>query len=155
MRPAKAQASLRIRAVSPEPSLFAHMKYGSIRCVRPNIRHLASLDGCACVFAEWIHGGQKVPKSHELANLISCWSLYHGEEAEEEEEESHMVWPHLKSVWHEEEESRKQEEEERGRDGKQHQRTDRTGVRRFPECSGRPGKMERYCWFRDCDDRPR
>ena len=26
--PAKAQASLRIRAVSPEPSLFAHMKYG-------------------------------------------------------------------------------------------------------------------------------
>ena len=28
-RPAKAQATLRIRAVSPEPSLFAHMKYGS------------------------------------------------------------------------------------------------------------------------------
>ena len=28
-RPAKAQASLCIRAVSPEPSLFAHMKYGS------------------------------------------------------------------------------------------------------------------------------
>ena len=27
MRPAKAQANLRIRAVSPEPSLFAHMKY--------------------------------------------------------------------------------------------------------------------------------
>ena len=26
-RPAKAQASLRIRAVSPEPSLFAHMNY--------------------------------------------------------------------------------------------------------------------------------
>ena len=26
-RPAKAQASLRIRAVSPEPSLFAHTKY--------------------------------------------------------------------------------------------------------------------------------
>ena len=28
-RPAKAQASLHIRAVSPEPSLFAYMKYGS------------------------------------------------------------------------------------------------------------------------------
>ena len=28
-RPTKAQVSLRIRAVSPEPSLFAHMKYGS------------------------------------------------------------------------------------------------------------------------------
>ena len=32
-RPAKAQASLRICAVSPEPSLFAHMKYGSRRRV--------------------------------------------------------------------------------------------------------------------------
>ena len=32
-RPAKAQASLRIRAVSAEPSLFADMKYGS-KCSR-------------------------------------------------------------------------------------------------------------------------
>ena len=53
-RPAKAQASLRIRAVSPEPSLLGHMNYGSRRRVRPNIRHLAPLDGCACVFQEWI-----------------------------------------------------------------------------------------------------
>ena len=36
-----AQANLRIRAVSPEPSLFAHMKYGSTRRIRPKIRHLA------------------------------------------------------------------------------------------------------------------
>ena len=49
-RPAKAQASLRIRAVSTEPSLFAHMKYGNRRKVRINIRHLAPLDGCACAF---------------------------------------------------------------------------------------------------------
>ena len=41
-RPANAQASLRIRAVSPEPSLFAHMNYGSRRRVRPKIRHLAA-----------------------------------------------------------------------------------------------------------------
>ena len=34
-RLAKAQASLRIRAVSPEPTLFAHMKYGSRRRVQP------------------------------------------------------------------------------------------------------------------------
>ena len=40
-RPAKAQASLRIRAVSPEPSLFANIKYGNRRRVRPKIRHLA------------------------------------------------------------------------------------------------------------------
>ena len=47
-----AQASLRIRAVLPEPSLFAHMKYGSRRWIRQKIRHLAPLDGCACVFEE-------------------------------------------------------------------------------------------------------
>ena len=60
-RPAKAQASLRNCAVSPEPSLFAHMKYGSRRRVRPKIRHLAPLDGCTCVFEEWVYGGRKVP----------------------------------------------------------------------------------------------
>ena len=69
MRPAKAQASLRVCAVSSEPSLFAHMNYGSRRRVRPKIRDLAPLDGCACIFEEWIYGGQKVPKSHELAQI--------------------------------------------------------------------------------------
>ena len=60
-RPAKAQASLRNRAVSPEPSLFAHMnmKYSSRGRVRPNNRHLAPLDGCACAFEEWVYGGWK------------------------------------------------------------------------------------------------
>ena len=48
-------------AVAPEPSLFTHMKYGSRRRVQPKIRHLASLDGCACVFEEWVYGGRKVP----------------------------------------------------------------------------------------------
>ena len=51
-RPAKAHASLRIRAVSPEASLFAHIKYGGRLKVRPNIRHLASLNGCVCAFEE-------------------------------------------------------------------------------------------------------
>ena len=36
-------------AVSPEPSLFAHMKYGSRWRVQPKIRHLAPLDGCTCM----------------------------------------------------------------------------------------------------------
>ena len=63
--PATAQASLRIRAVSPEPSLFANVKYGSRRRVLSKIRHLAPLDGCACVFEEWVY---KVPftKCHNL-----------------------------------------------------------------------------------------
>ena len=60
-RPSKAQVSLRIRAVSPEPSLFAHTKYGSRRRVRPKFRHLAPLDGCACAFEERVYGGRKVP----------------------------------------------------------------------------------------------
>ena len=49
-RPEKAQASLRIRAVSPEPSVFVHIKYGCRQSVRPNTRHLAPLDGCTCAF---------------------------------------------------------------------------------------------------------
>ena len=69
--PAKAQASLRICAVSPEPSLFAHMKYGSRRRVRPKIRHQAPLDGCACMFEELVYGGRKEPLSHELAQMIT------------------------------------------------------------------------------------
>ena len=40
-RPAKTQASLRICAVSPEPSPFAHMKHGSRQKVRLKIRHRA------------------------------------------------------------------------------------------------------------------
>ena len=60
-RPAKAQASLRIRAVSPEPPLFVHLKCGSRRRVRPKIRHLAPLDSCGCAFEEWVYGGRKVP----------------------------------------------------------------------------------------------
>ena len=69
-RPAKAEASLRIRAVSPEPSLFAHMNDGGRRRVILKIRHLAPLDGCACVFEEWVYGGHKVPKFHEVAQFI-------------------------------------------------------------------------------------
>ena len=49
-RPAKAQACLRIHAVSPEPSLFAHIKYGSRRRVQPEIRYLAPLDVCTYAF---------------------------------------------------------------------------------------------------------
>ena len=74
-RPAKAQASLRIHAVSPQPSLFAHMKYGSRRRIRPKIRHLASLDGCTCVFKEWVYGGRKLPWSQELAHLLHAQPL--------------------------------------------------------------------------------
>ena len=38
---AKSYASLRIRSVSPEPSLFAHVKFGSRQRVWPKFRYLA------------------------------------------------------------------------------------------------------------------
>ena len=60
-RPAKAQASLCIRAVSPEPSLFAHTKFERRRSFQRKIRHLAPLDVCACAFEELVYGGRKVP----------------------------------------------------------------------------------------------
>ena len=69
-RPAKAQASLRICAILPEPSLFAHIKYGSRQRVHPRIRHLAPLDGCACAFEEWVYGGRKVPYLMTWLNFV-------------------------------------------------------------------------------------
>ena len=48
MRAAKVQASLRIRAVSPEPSLLAHTSSESRGTFRQKARSLAPLNGCAC-----------------------------------------------------------------------------------------------------------
>ena len=48
MRAAKVQASLRIRAVSPEPPLLAHTSSESRGTFRQKTRSLASLNGWAC-----------------------------------------------------------------------------------------------------------
>ena len=48
MRAAKVQASLRIRAVSPEPSLLAHTGSESRGTFRQKARSLAPLNGWAC-----------------------------------------------------------------------------------------------------------
>ena len=48
MRAAKVQASLRIRAVSPEPSLLAHTSSESRGTFRQKTRSLAALNGWAC-----------------------------------------------------------------------------------------------------------
>ena len=48
MRAAKVQASLRIGAVSPEPSLLAHTSSESRGTFRQKARSLASLNGWAC-----------------------------------------------------------------------------------------------------------
>ena len=48
MRAAKVQASLRIHAVSPEPSLLAHTSNGSRGTFRQKARSLAPLNDWAC-----------------------------------------------------------------------------------------------------------
>ena len=48
MRAAKVQASLRIRAVSPEPSLLAHTSSESRGTFRQKARSMAPLNGWAC-----------------------------------------------------------------------------------------------------------
>ena len=56
MRAAKVQASLRIRAVSPEPSLLAHTSSASRGTFRQKARSLAPLNGWACT-VEICHDG--------------------------------------------------------------------------------------------------
>ena len=56
MRAAKVQASLRIRAVSPEPSLLAHTSIKSRGTFRQKARSLAPLNGWACA-VEICHDG--------------------------------------------------------------------------------------------------
>ena len=48
MQTAKVQASLRIRVVSPEPSLLAHTSSESRGTFRQKARSLAPLNGWAC-----------------------------------------------------------------------------------------------------------
>ena len=56
MRAAKVQSSLRIRAVSPEPSLLAHTSSESRGTFRQKARSLAPLNGWACA-VEICHDG--------------------------------------------------------------------------------------------------
>ena len=56
MRATKVQASLRIRAVSPEPSLLAHTSSESRGTFRQKARSLVPLNGWACA-VEICHDG--------------------------------------------------------------------------------------------------
>ena len=56
MRAAKVQARLRIRAVSPEPSMLAHTSSESRGTFRQKPRSLAPLNGWACA-VEICHDG--------------------------------------------------------------------------------------------------
>ena len=78
MRAAKVQASLRIRAVSPEPPLLAHISSESRGTFRQKARSLASLNGWACAVktcrdgmledANWLDGAQIISDAFDASH---------------------------------------------------------------------------------------
>ena len=75
MRAAKVQASLRIRAVSPEPPLLAHTSSESRGTFRQKARSLAPLNGWACA-VEICHDGMlEDTNSLDGAHIMSAERL--------------------------------------------------------------------------------
>ena len=72
MRAAKVQASLRIRAVSPEPSLLAHTSSESRGTFRQKARSLAPLNGWACAI-KICHDGMLIKKK----TINYYWFKFH------------------------------------------------------------------------------
>ena len=70
MRAAKVQASLRIRAVSPEPSLLAHTSSESRGTFRQKARSLAPLNGWACAVKICHDGMLEDTNSLDVAHII-------------------------------------------------------------------------------------
>ena len=70
MRAAKVQASLRIRAVSPEPPLLAHTSIESRGTFRQKTRSLAPLNGWACAVKICHDGMLEDTKSLDGAQII-------------------------------------------------------------------------------------
>ena len=82
MRAAKVQASLRIRAVSPEPSLLAHTSSESRGTFRQKARSLAPLNGCACAVKICHDGMLEDTNSLDGAHLIFIYYIKTIEEAD-------------------------------------------------------------------------
>ena len=72
MRAAKVQASLRIRAVSPEPSLLAHTSSESRGTFKQKARFLAPLNGWACAVKICHDGMLKDTNSSDGAHIVSA-----------------------------------------------------------------------------------
>ena len=73
MRAAKVQASLRIRAVSPEPSLLAHTSSESRGTFRQKARSLAPLNGWACAVKICNDGMLEDTNSLDGAHMVLNW----------------------------------------------------------------------------------
>ena len=77
MRAAKVQASLRIRAVSPEPSLLAHTSSESRGTFRQKARSLAPLNGWACAVKIYHDGMLEDTNSLDGAHMTLELHLIH------------------------------------------------------------------------------
>ena len=71
MRAAKVQASLRIRAVSPEPPLLAHTSSESRGTFRQKARSLAPLNGWACAVKIYYDGMLEDTNSLDGAHIAN------------------------------------------------------------------------------------
>ena len=76
MRAAKVQASLPIRAVSPEPPLLAHTSSESRGAVRQKARSLAPLNGWACAVKICNDGMLKDTNSLDRAHMRFMKDLF-------------------------------------------------------------------------------
>ena len=77
IRAAKVQASLRIRAVSPEPSLLAHTSTESRGTFRQKASSLAPLNGWACAVKICHDGMLEDTNSLDAAHMVKCFSGQH------------------------------------------------------------------------------
>ena len=75
MRAAKVQASLRIRAVSPEPPLLAHTSSESRGTFRQKARSLTPLNGWTCAVTICHDGMLEDTNSLDGAQLFSCITI--------------------------------------------------------------------------------
>ena len=71
MRAAKVQASLRIRAVSPEPALLAHTSNESRGTFRQKSRSLLPLNGWACAVKIYHDEMREDTNSLDGAHMVS------------------------------------------------------------------------------------
>ena len=86
MRAAKVQASLRIRAVSPEPPLLAHTSSESRGIVRQKARSMAPLIGWACAVkichdgmledTNSLDGAQMIPAYFQINFVVVIMLVY-------------------------------------------------------------------------------
>ena len=75
MRAAKVQASLRIRAVSPEPSLLAHTSSESRGTFRQKARSLAPLNDWACTVKNCHDGMLEDTNSLDGAHVVFLYKV--------------------------------------------------------------------------------